>query len=99
MKIEKIQAGDEVTLQLNGKLTAAATQDLNQCIESVVGAASKLVLDFKDISFLASAGLRVLLCAKKKFSAEGAFVIRNVRREVMDVFEITGLNNIFTIEN
>jgi anti-sigma B factor antagonist len=57
-----------------------------------------LVLDFKKLEYISSAGLRVLLGAQKKMQKIGAMKLINVREEAMEVFEMTGFADLLTIE-
>jgi anti-sigma B factor antagonist len=100
MEIVKSLSDGKIILSVNGKLTAATTPEFDTAIEEALGESDALVLDFKEVSYLASAGLRVLVSAQKKLSArEGALSLVNVRSEVMDVFEVTGLDEILDIQN
>jgi anti-sigma B factor antagonist len=99
MEIEKTISDETVVLVVNGKLTAMSTDQLRSAIEQSMGEAKKLILDFKDMEYLASAGLRVLLNTQKKLADSGSeFVIRNVSKDIMGVFEVTGLDSILTFE-
>lgn len=55
-----------------------------------------IVFDFKNLDYISSAGLRVLLVTRKKF--KDSFSVRNVKEEVKQVLEITGFIDILTIE-
>jgi anti-sigma B factor antagonist len=57
-----------------------------------------LILDFKGLEYISSAGLRVLLSAQKKMQQIGKMKVINVCEEVMEVFEITGFADILVIE-
>jgi anti-sigma B factor antagonist len=99
MDIEKKTADETVVLAVGGELTALTAEQLNAAVEQVMAETNKLALDFKDLEYLASAGLRVILNTKKQILAvNGEFVIRNVSEDVMKVFEITGLDDILTFE-
>ena len=99
MQIEKVSEEAGVRLAVSGSLTAVTAEQLSAAIDPVLDETKKLILDFKDLEFLASAGLRVIIATKKKLDAlKGAMVIRNVCEAVMDVFEVTGLDDILDFE-
>ena len=99
MQIEKISSSDSVTLEVSGSLTAITAEKLGSVVAEVLNETKKLILDFKELEYLASAGLRVIISTQKKISAmQGELVIRNVSEEVMDVFEVTGLDDILNFE-
>ena len=57
-----------------------------------------LILDFKDVNYVSSAGLRVLLSLQKKMMVKGEMKLINVNEAVSDVFEVTGFDEILTYE-
>ena len=57
-----------------------------------------LNFDFSALEYVSSAGLRVLLSAQKTMNRQGKMVIRNVKPEIMEIFEVTGFVDILTIE-
>ena len=95
MTIERTTEKDSIVLVLDGELTANTAEKLNTAIETALNETNFLVLDFTDMEYVASAGLRILLKAKKASNAKkGKFFIRNVSEDVMNVFEITGFSDI-----
>ena len=59
---------------------------------------TSLVVDLEKVDYISSAGLRVLLSFEKAMSAQGTMVVKNVDEKVMEVFELTGFDEILTIE-
>ena len=57
-----------------------------------------LVLDFAELEYVSSAGLRVILKTQKAMNTKGSMKIVNVNEMIMEVFEITGFVDILTIE-
>ena len=57
-----------------------------------------LVFDFKDLEYISSAGLRILLSAQKTMSSQGKMVVKNVNETIMEIFEVTGFCEVLTIE-
>jgi anti-sigma B factor antagonist len=98
MEIVKNLSEGKVTLSLNGKLSAATAGEFNAAVEEALGESPALILDFKNVNYLASAGLRVLVAAQKKLHASGgSLTLLNVGEEVMEVFEVTGLDEVLDI--
>ncbi|MDR2739611.1 MAG: STAS domain-containing protein [Treponema sp.] len=98
MEIVKSLSEGKVVISLNGKLSAATAGEFNAAVEDALGESGALVLDFKDVDYMASAGLRVLVAAQKKlYASGGSMVLLNVRKEVMEVFEVTGLDEVLDI--
>ena len=55
-------------------------------------------MDFSQLEYLSSAGLRVLLAAQKAMNKQGSMVIRHVNGTILEIFEVTGFIDILTIE-
>ena len=55
------------------------------------------MLDFQELDYISSAGLRVLLSAQKTMNKQGEMILQHVNETVMEVFEITGFSDILTI--
>ena len=98
MTIEIKKNTDEIVLKITGRLDTITAPALDKTINENLGEIKNLILDFKSLEYISSAGLRVLLNAQKKMQQIGAMKIINVCEEVMDVFEITGFADILTIE-
>ncbi len=91
--------GKELTISLRGRLDVSNASGFERDLLASLEHISKLVLDFSDLFYISSAGLRVLLQALKQMKQqEGSVVIRNPSSEVREVFQMTGLDQILTIE-
>ena len=98
MTIEKNLNGTELTVAITGRLDTTTAPQLEAEFKQSIGGVEKLVLDFAELEYLSSAGLRVLLGAQKKMQRVGTMKLINVCEEVMEVFEMTGFSDILTIE-
>ena len=99
MTIEKKSENNSVILSVCGELTALTVNQLSVAVKAVIPETDHLVLDFKNVEYVASAGLRVLLEAKKLLDAkEGKFIVRNTSEAVMHIFEITGFSDMLNLE-
>ena len=72
---------------LENKITTEATKDVKT-----------LILDLKDLEYISSAGLRVLLTAQKRMNKQGSMIVKNANDMIMDVFQVTGFSDILTLE-
>ena len=99
MTINKAAENGSIILAVSGELTALTAEKLNNAVKIAAGETDCLILDFGDLEYVASAGLRVLLEAKKQLDAKkGKFIVRNVSDAVMQIFEITGFSDMLEIE-
>lgn len=98
MTIEIKKNEDELVLEITGRLDTITAPALDKTINENLGEIKNLIIDFKSIEYISSAGLRVLLGAQKKMQQIGSMKVINVCEEVMEVFEMTGFADILTIE-
>ena len=98
MTIEIKKNADELVLEITGRLDTVTAPALDKTINENLGEIKSLILDCKNLEYISSAGLRVLLSTQKKLQQKGTMKLKNVREEVMEVFEITGFVDILTVE-
>lgn len=97
MDITKEKNGTNLTLKVSGRLDTSTSPQLEAELSSLSGV-EDLVLDFENLEYLSSAGLRVILSMQKQMNKQGKMTIRHVNDMIMEVFEITGFVDILTIE-
>ncbi len=85
-------------MALEGRLDTNTSPQLEEEIKNLPDNLQKLTLDFAQLEYISSAGLRVILTAQKKASSHGSMVLTNVNESIMDIFEITGFKDILTFE-
>lgn len=98
MTIEKKVTGSELTFLLAGRLDTTTAPQLESEFKQNIEGKDSLILDFEQLEYLSSAGLRVLLSAQKTMNKQGKMVIRHVNETIQEVFEVTGFADILTIE-
>lgn len=99
MTITKSTENAVLTLALEGRLDTNTAPELEKDVSTDLTAdVQTLILDLKELEYISSAGLRVLLAAQKKMNKQGNMVIKNVNDMIMDVFQVTGFVDILTIE-
>ncbi len=98
LKIDMTQNGAEYTFTLDGRLDTMTSPKLNSKINEIINNADKLVMDLKELEFISSAGLRVLLGALQAIEDKGEMVIINLSPAVREVFDLTGFSRLFNIK-
>lgn len=98
MTITKIKNDNFLTLKLEGRLDTTTAPQLESELSENLNGVTELTIDFAELSYISSAGLRVLLAAQKRMNKQGSMKLINVNEIVMEVFEITGFVDILTIE-
>ena len=89
----KKQSGNDLNIALIGRLDAATAPALEKELNASLSDIKNLTLDFRDLEYIASAGLRVLLVAQKCMNKQGAMIIKNVSEDVKEVLDMTGFIN------
>ena len=84
------EANNGKRISIAGSLDSNTSPDLQQSIDSEIDdSVSTTILDFKDLDFLSSAGLRVIFKTKKKMdNSGGKFLLVNLQPQIKKVFEI-----------
>jgi anti-sigma B factor antagonist len=98
MTIEKYRQGAELTVMLEGRLDTVSAPDLDAVVKNELLGVDTFILDLKKLQYTSSAGLRVILIAQKTMNKQGKLILKNVSEAVMEVFEMTGLSDLLTIE-
>ena len=98
MTIEKKINGEAVTLIVSGRLDTQTAPELENELDSVLSGLKELIFDMKNLEYVSSAGLRVILKAQKAMNAQGSMKLTGVNDSIMEVFDITGFLDILTIE-
>ena len=96
--IEKNGNGNELTFLLTGRLDTTTAPELEEQLKKEIDGVEELVFDFADLEYISSAGLRVLLSAQKIMNKQGSMKVINSSEEINEIFEVTGLSDILTIE-
>lgn len=100
MHFEKSSDGLSMTVKLSGEIDSINAPNLEEELLHKIDTVKNLTFDMKNLEYLSSAGLRVLLATQKLMkSKEGNMIIKNVNDEVMDIFKVTGFIRLFTIEH
>lgn len=99
MKIEATRNEKKLTLALKGRLDTTTAPKLEETLKGSLEHTTELFMDFLELEYLSSAGLRVLLAASKTMKKkDGTMVVCNVNEDIMEVFTITGFTDILTIQ-
>ena len=96
MKINFNNNSGILNVALDGRLDTTTAPELESFLSSNYDGTGSIVIDCEKLSYISSAGLRVLLAAQKK--TKGAMKLINVCELVMEVFEMTGFADILVIE-
>lgn len=99
MNITKNYNEKELTLSVEGRIDTITSKELDKAINDEMGNFESLIMDFSDLEYISSAGLRILIVTHKKLKADNIpFVIKNVNDTVREIFKISGFDKILVIQ-
>ena len=98
LNINKETDGNNLTIALSGRLDTTTAPELEGELKASLDGVTALIMDCKELEYISSAGLRVLLSAQKTMNKQGSMVVRNASDAVKEIFEVTGFSDILTIE-
>lgn len=98
MEITRQQNGSALTLILAGRLDTLSAPQFETELKQNLNGVETLTLDLAGIDYVSSAGLRVLLTARKLMDKQGRLSVVNVSPGVMEVFEMTGFVDVLSLK-
>lgn len=97
MKVTKNLEGSKLTVAVEGRLDTTTAPALEDALKDALGGVEELALDFGQLQYISSAGLRVLLSLQKTMNKQGSMKVCNANDDIMEVFDITGFTDVLTI--
>ena len=99
MDIVEVRQDDVNIYRVQGRLDSNSSPELEQRIFEAIDKGSKdMVLDFEELDYISSAGLRVILKATKDIKrADGKIILCAMQDYVKEVFEISGFDSLLPI--
>ena len=98
MEIIKQGNGDTLDITLKGRLDTVTSPQLEEELTDLIPQYNNVNFDFKDLDYISSAGLRVLISTHKKIRSRGKLVVKNVSSIVYEIFEVTGLTEVIDVK-
>ena len=100
MTIDVERRQEKLLLKVRGRLDTVTAPELEQEFsEENLEGITVVTLDFTELEYISSAGLRVLLAGYKKMAGkDGKLLVRGANEEVREVFTITGFDELIALE-
>ena len=99
MNTEKNYDGKGLTISVENQIDTVTAPDFENEINDEMGNFDSLVLDFKNLEYISSAGLRVLIVTQKKLQPQGIpFTIINTPDSIKEILSVSGFDNILNIK-
>ena len=98
MELEYKVEEDKVSIVMPERISETNADGFKNQVEAIMRLHSQVKpeLDCTDLKYISSSGLRVLLSAQKKWGKD-KITLKNVRREVNEILEMTGFSSIFHV--
>ncbi len=88
--------GQLSVVELTGSINSGNAHEFENALSGEPSSEEGVIIDAGGLEYISSAGLRVLLAAKKRCKGK-IFRVVNVNDEVMNVFDVTGFSEIMDI--
>ena len=101
MEIQIKDSGGACVISVAGKLDAISASDYEKAMNQLIAdGKTRFVVDFSELSYISSAGLRVLLSTAKQLKPKGGLALfANLQGNVQEVIEMTGFSTILGIHD
>lgn len=98
LNITNKTSGSNGIIAVEGRLDTTTAPLLEEQLKGLFDSIETLVLDFGELEYISSAGLRVLLSSQKIMQKKGGMTVKNSSSGIKEIFETTGFTDILTIE-
>lgn len=99
MKITENRTEDTILLTVEGRVDTNTSPQLQEMLLKAFQKGSRVILDFEQVEYVSSAGLRALLIGQKTAnSKKGSMKLIHVQEAVQEVLDLSGFSAILTIE-
>ena len=99
MEITEDKRGEILILKLKGRLDSLTSNKLEERFLALLDKEEKkVIVDFSQLDYISSSGLRVLLLSAKRLrGSNGKILLSSLKEHIKEIFEIAGFSSIFNI--
>lgn len=98
ININKVDENGVKIISIEGSIDTLTAPDFEKQVLNALDGVKKLILDFSNVQYVSSAGLRSILLLNEKMEETGEMTIKNINEEVREVFEMTGFDELINLE-
>lgn len=99
MNISKNYNDKELRLTIEGRIDTITSEELEKEIKNESNTFKSLILDFSQVEYISSAGLRVLIATQKKLTEDFIpLTIKNANNTIKEIFKMSGFDKVLKIE-
>lgn len=100
LQIEKIFSGEKLTVNLKGDLNVKTSPQLEEELTKSLDGLKDLILNFAEVNYISSAGLRVLLATEKNMrKVGGKMKLQHVNAAIKEIIRLAGFLQVMNIED
>ncbi|MCR5748054.1 MAG: AMP-binding protein [Lachnospiraceae bacterium] len=97
VKVEE-KPDNKTYIYISGRIDTDSAGELRLVFSNVADTSDLIVVDFRDVMYISSAGLREFLVCRKRFE-EDRLILKNLNDDVLQIFQMTGMDTFFHIES
>ena len=97
LNIEKNTNGTSLWVTLEGRLDSNTSPEMECSVKESIEGMTEIVLNFDKLTYVSSAGLRVLLALQQATAGKSSMYIVNCNDDIKDIFEMTGFLDILEL--
>jgi len=98
VSLSERSVGEVTILRPNGRIDSQSSPEFETALNHKLDSAQNVILDFGDVPYISSAGLRVVLVVAKRVArSQGKFALVSLKPEIFSVFKISGLTSVLKI--
>ncbi len=98
VNVNQIDENGVLTISVEGSIDTLTASEFESKVIKALDGVKKLILDFAKVEYVSSAGLRTIILLNEKMEEKEGMTIKNINDEVRDVFEMTGFDELLTLE-
>lgn len=94
------QSGSTLIVKPEGRIDTKTSPILEKDIRAHFDSAEDIIIDFENVEYISSGGMRIMLALKKQLSAKnGTLKIINVKEAIYEIFNLVGFANMVEVKN
>ena len=90
---------NSLTVAVTGSIDTVTAPQLDSLLQENWEGVTELIMDFAEVDYISSAGLRVILMANQQMEeCDGSMTVRNINEDIREIFEMTGFDSLLDLE-
>ena len=92
------QSGSILTVKPEGRIDTKTSPILESDIQKYIDSTDNMILDFTNVDYISSGGMRILLALHKKLNKKaGTLKVINVKDSILEIFNLVGFSNMVEV--